>query len=636
MSNESSHRTESRSIALAETGFTLNAEGIPYSQAFGDVYHSADGDTAQARHVFLAGNALPSRWQGREDFTILETGFGLGLNFLETWRALDEDTLNEKGGGPPRLHFISVEKFPLSRAALIEAHARWPEHAARSRQLAAAWPLPLAGFHRIHLAGGRIFLTLLLGDAADLLPQLVARVDAFYLDGFAPARNPEIWSTPVFKQMARLAAPGATLATWTVAGTVRDGLAAHGFSVEKRTGFASKREMLTGHYNTPALADAQAPRDRRAIVIGAGLAGATCAERLAARGWTVEVIERHPDAAQEASGNPAGLATPVINLADAPNAQLSRAAFLYALRHFAALGVQNTSPSRSRGVLRIARDERDVERFASLLRDQAYPQSLACFADLAQGAELAGREVSRAGIWFPSGTNVSPAAICVASLAHRHGDPRYGSITCRFGMHATRLEAHAGGWRVFDAAGTCVASAPVVVIANAIGALDFAQAAGLRLETVRGQVTLFRPAAGAGGGLDIAVAGESHAVPLPDGRLMLGATFQPGDDDASVRSSDHAANIARVEAMLPGLCSGLDVAQMEGRVGFRTVTHDRLPAFGAMPDAAPGLYVACGLGARGLVWAALCAELLAAQIAGEPWPVPHELAKTVAPTRFAN
>jgi len=631
MSNEWSHRADGRSIALEETGFTPNAEGIPCSPAFGDVYHTADGGTAQARHVFLAGNALTSRWKGREDFTILETGFGLGLNFLETWRALDEGPWNARGGGPARLHYISVEKFPLAREALAEAHAHWPEHAARSRHLADVWPLPLAGFHRLHLASGRIFVTLLLGDAAALLPQLVARVDAFYLDGFAPARNPELWSAPVFEQLARLAAPGATLATWTVAGAVRDGLTAHGFTVEKRAGFASKREMLTGHFNKPLMAGVPAQHTRRAIVIGAGLAGATCAERLVARGWSVEVIDRHPAAAQEASGNPAGLATPVINLADAPNAQLSRAAFLYALRHFFALGVQDISPSRARGVLRIARDERDVERFASLLRDQAYPQALASFADRAQGAELAGREVSRAGIWFPSGTNVSPAAICTASLSRNAID---GSITPRFGIHAERLEWHADAWRVFDAAGNCVACAPVVVIANALGALDLAQSAGLRLETVRGQVTLFRP--GTGGGLGIAVAGESHAVPLPDGRLMLGATFQPGDVDAAVRSCDHMANIARVEAMLPGLCSGLDVAQLEGRVGFRAVTPDRLPAFGPVPDAAPGLYVASGLGARGLVWAALCAELLAAQIAREPWPVPRELAMTVAPERFGN
>jgi len=629
-----SRRAAGRPIAIAESGLTPNAEGIPYSQAFGDVYHSSDGGIVQARRVFLAGNALPARWRGREDFTILETGFGLGLNFLETWRALDEDTLNENGGGPARLHFISVEKFPLSPAALAEAHACWPEHAARSRELADAWPLPLAGFHRLHLAGGRISLTLLLGDAATLLPQLMARVDAFYLDGFAPARNPEMWSATIFEQMRRLAAPGATLATWTVAGAVRDGLAASGFTVEKQTGFGSKREMLAGRLAQSATHDAQrAPRNRRAIVIGAGLAGATCAERLAACGWQVEVLERHPAAALEASGNPAGLATPVINLADAPNAQLSRAAFLYALRHFAALGVQdmspNVAPSHTRGVLRIARDERDVERFASLLRDQSYPQALACFADRAQGAELAGREVSRAGIWFPSGTNLSPAAICAASLAS-HG----GGITCRFGVHAARLETHADGWRVFDAAGICVASAPVVVVANALGALDFAQTARLRLETVRGQLTLFRPRAQAS--LGIAVAGESHAVPLPDGRLMLGATFQPGDFDTSVRNTDHAANIARVEAMLPGLCAGHDPAQLEGRVGFRTVTNDRLPAFGPVPDAAPGLYVATGLGARGLVWAALCAELLVAQIADTPWPVSQQLAGTVAPERFGN
>ena len=630
MSRDTSHQsfTSHRAIALAETGFSSNAEGIPYSQAFGDVYHSADGGTAQARHVFLAGNRLPGRWQGRESFTILETGFGLGLNFLETWRALDEEP-----SGPSRMHFISVEKYPLSPTALAEAHARWPEHATRSHELAGAWPLPLEGFHRLHLAGGRISLTLLLGDAAALLPQLTASVDAFYLDGFAPSRNPDMWSAAVFEQLARLAAPGATLATWTVAGAVRDGLGACGFAVEKRTGFGSKREMLAGHLAKPPIRQGppahQSTHERRAIVIGAGLSGATCAERLAARGWTVEVIERHSAPALEASGNPAGLAAPVINLADAPNAQLSRASFLYALRHFAALGELPEPATRVGGVLRIARDEREAERFAGLLRDLSYPAALARFADRAEGSAMAGRPVARAGIWFPSGTHVSPGAICAASLA-RHA----ARIHCRFGIRAARLEADTNDWKVFDEAGTCVASAPVLVVASALDARSYVQTTGIRLETVRGQVSLFRPAGGQG--LDIAVTGERHAVTLPDGRIMLGATFQPGDDGVELRAADHAANIALVESMLPGLCTGLDPGRLEGRVGFRAATPDRLPVFGPLSADHPGLHVATGLGARGLVWAPLCAEWLAAHITGEPSPVALDLAAGFSPERFRN
>src|SRR6185369_6222008 len=171
---------------------------------------------------------------------------------------------------------------------------------------------------------GRITLTLLFGDAQALLPQLVARADALYLDGFAPAKNPQLWTPAVFTALARLCAPGATVATWSVASGVRDGLTSAGFRVEKRPGFGAKRDMLAGVFESAA-ADSNAGDARHALVLGAGLAGTACAQRLAARGWSVDLLERAPAPARGASGNPLGLAAPLLNLADGANARFSRA-----------------------------------------------------------------------------------------------------------------------------------------------------------------------------------------------------------------------------------------------------------------------------------------------------------------------
>ncbi len=616
---------------------------MPFSIEFGDIYHSHEGAHGeQARHVFLGGNALPERWQGCDRFTIVETGFGLGLNFLETWRAFDDDAR-----APRALHFVSVENRPLSRAALLGLHARWPQHGERSRELLAAWPLPLAGFHRIHLAGGRITLTLLLGEAEELLPQLEARADAFYLDGFAPDRNPNLWSQAVFGELARIAIPGASLATWTVATSVRDGLAASGFTTEKRRGLGSKREMLTGQYpgsgSRRAFDKAQgasAANHRAAIIIGAGIAGSACAERLAARGWEVTLLERHAAAAGEGSGNPLALATPLVNFADEANARLSRAAFLYALGWYANLKGMNPSaigplPSDApRGVLRIAREARDAERFAQLLERLAYPPELAAFAGVVEGTRLAGRTVSRAGMWFPSGMTLAPADACASALA------RWPErVTRRFGVDAQRLEWESGTWRVLDAAGACIGAAPTVVLAGGNGILSFDQAKHLPLEAIRGQVTLLP--ADPERRLDVAVSGDRHAANLPDGRCMIGATFQPGDNDTSLRAGDHADNMASVNDMLPGFCGDIDAdsSQLGGRTAFRAVTPDRLPIFGAMFGAMSGaqpqsLFIAGGLGARGIVWAPLGAELIAAQLNGEPLPVSRELAQAMHPGRF--
>ena len=610
-----------QAVVLPESTLVLNADGVPYSEAFGDVYHSADGGPAQARHVFLAGNDLPARWRGRNSYTILETGFGLGLNFLETWRALEED-----GQSSVRLHFISVEKHPFDRHSLAMAHARWPEHGGRSKSLLREWPLPLAGIHRLHFAGGRVTLTLLLGDALDLLPQLVAKADAFYLDGFAPARNPQLWSPQIFAQLARLAGPQASLASWTVAASVREGLTAAGFDLAKRPGFGEKREMLTGRYRNGVISTAD--NGRKAVVIGAGLAGTACAHRLAARGWEVEVLERHPAAATEGSGNPVGFVAPMVNIADALNARLSRSAFGYAQRHYSALDRDtldhdNSGVVLARGVLRILRDAREAERFEQMLRERAFPQELARYVDLAAGSDIAGWPTAKPGLWFANGVSVDPGRVCLEQM-------RQAGISTRFNSRVAGVRAGNSGWEVLNERGQVITKAPAVVIAGAIDSLAFAPE--LRLESARGQIT-YLPST-PGHGIKVPVTGDGHAARLPDGRLLIGATFQPLDPEPGIRLSDHAANIARIEAMLPGLCSGADPAKAEGRVGFRTVTPDRLPIYGSIRPETPGLYVATGLGARGLIWAPLGAELLASQIAGDAWPVEREFASALAPDRF--
>jgi tRNA 5-methylaminomethyl-2-thiouridine biosynthesis bifunctional protein len=265
------------------------------------------------------------------------------------------------------LHFLSVEKHPFSGVDLKILHARWPEFSALTRELLSAWPPLVRGFHRLHLDDERITLTLLFGDAGELLPRLQAEADAFYLDGFAPAKNPDLWSPRLFAELARLAAPDATLATYTVAGQVRNDLAASGFANRKRPGFAQKREMLVGQREGGTRSVAANPA-RRAIVLGAGLAGTCCAERLAARGWQVELIERHGAPAQEASGNPSAILRPVLNLADTAPARLSRSAFVYALQHLHKL--QRSAQkvlARHSGILQLAVKADEAERLAQII-----------------------------------------------------------------------------------------------------------------------------------------------------------------------------------------------------------------------------------------------------------------------------
>jgi tRNA 5-methylaminomethyl-2-thiouridine biosynthesis bifunctional protein len=238
------------------------ADGIPYAEAYGDVYHSADGGLEQARHVFLAGNGLPERWRDRTRFTIVETGFGLGLNFLATWQAWRGDP--QRSGG---LHYVAIEKHPFSAPDLAQLHALWPDLEVLSASLRDAWPVLVPGFHRINLDEGRVVLTLAFGDVADCLPQIDAAADAFYLDGFAPSKNPEMWSPQVLARLNRIAAPGATAATYTVSAAVRHALTQGGFLCEKRPGFGCKRDMLVARY-APRWQPASRPGPEERRVIG--------------------------------------------------------------------------------------------------------------------------------------------------------------------------------------------------------------------------------------------------------------------------------------------------------------------------------------------------------------------------------
>jgi tRNA 5-methylaminomethyl-2-thiouridine biosynthesis bifunctional protein len=601
-------------VPLVPARLAFDPGGVPYSEAYGDVYHSADGGPEQSRHVFLAGNGLPARWRGRPSFTIVETGFGLGLNFLVTLAAFLADER-----APRWMHYVSVEKHPFPKRDLVTVLARHPELSPVADELLAAWPLPLPGFHRLHLARDRVTLTLLFGDAQALLAQLDARADAFYLDGFAPEKNPEMWSPAIAKELGRLAAPGATFATWTVASAARVALAGAAFSVEKRAGFGRKREMLAGSF--PERPEHSTAPDRRVAVVGAGIAGTSCAERLAARGWAVTLVDRHDAPAREASGNPVGLLRPALHLEDTALARLSRAAIGYALRHFSALAGEGPLPWKQSGVLRLARNAVQMRRFEEVAGANAFPAEFARSVDAAEAERIAGRAIRGPGWWLPSAGWVSPPDLCAAHLGTSERIRRV------FSADALHLERSGAAWRV-EGARASLAEAPHVVLANASDANALLPGASLPLTPVRGQVTFAPP----GRRLDVPVSGDGFVAPTADG-FVLGATFQLDDPEREPRVADHAANLARAESLLPGFTEGLVPAHLPGRVAFRATTPDRLPIYGELPGYS-GVRMALGLGANGLLWAPLCAELLASHMEGEPLPLERDLAAAIDPGRF--
>lgn len=610
-------------------------DGTPRSDAFGDVYHSRDGGLAQARHVFLAGNALPERWRGRECFTILETGFGLGLNFLATWEAWRQDAHASTG-----LHYIAAELHPFTRDDLATLHARWPELAALAAQLQGVWPTLTPGFHRLHLDQGRVTLTLLFGDARTLLPQLEAQANAFYLDGFSPQANPELWSEDLLGALPRLAAAGATAATWCVSGAVRRALAAAGFECSKAAGFGAKREMLRAHRPdapSPALTPA-----RRAIVLGAGLAGSSVANRLAARGWHIELIDGADGPAQGASGNLSGVLRPLPSLDDNRLARITRAGALYAARHLRRLQATGLAVRWAPcGVLHLARDPVHEEKQRRVVEAQQPPHDHLRFVTREEAARIAGCVVPQGGWWFPDGGWINPPSLCHANLAEY---PE--RIRCHFGREVTAIKRAGDDWIALDAAGKSIAAAPVLILANGTGLCSLPQASAIPVSSARGQVSHLP--AGEGSPPNVVVCRLGYVSPSIDGIRCAGATFAIDDEDPALREADHRENLAKLAFMLPDYPRDDDVARLDGRVGFRPASPDRLPMIGAVPETTPvergtpleaiprqpGLFAVAGFGARGLVWSALAGELLASHLSGEPLPIERDLVEAMDPARF--
>ena len=608
------------------------------ASAYDDLYHPRSGAFTQAQHVFLSGNGLPGRWRGRARFTILETGFGLGNNFLATWTAWRDDPARCE-----RLFVVSIEKHPLTAADLARAHTASPAPAL-ARQLIDAWPAATCNLHTLAFESGRVRLLLAFGDVQTWARELVARVDAFYLDGFAPARNPAMWDRGVFAMLARLAAPAATAATWSAARAVRDGLQGAGFDVQTAPGSGGKRDITLARF-APRFVP-PAPPGRRlpsqapghALVIGGGLAGALTARALAHQGIACTVVDRHAEPAAEASGNPAGLFHGAVMGHDGPHARLLRAAALASEGSVRAAMTRGV-PGRIDGLLRLE-SRLPLPAMQNLLDRQALPRTYVQALATASASSVAGIALSRPAWFYPGGGWVDPAALVRDALAT-------AGVTWRGVASVQRIARLGAAWQLFDAAGEVIAEAPLLVLANGADALRLAGLPPKWLQRQRGQVSWSQRATALAPRIPIASGG--YALTLPDGRLLFGATNQPDDDDRAVRDGDHRDNRAKAALLLgPGALGDSD--KLSGRVGWRAATRDRLPMVGPAPDLAaarparadaprllprqPGLWLHTGLGSRGLTTATLCAELIAAQVSGAPWPLEADLVDAIDPARW--
>ncbi len=553
-------------------------DAAPAATGFNDIYFSTDGGLDEARSVFLKACGLPERWVGRDYFAIGELGFGTGLNFLATWQLWQENK-SETG----RLHFISIEKYPLDRQQLSKAHSAWPELSEFSTKLIDQWPGRVKGFH--HLEFGDVSLTLVHDDILSGLSEISGKVDAWFLDGFSPAKNPDMWSPKVMQEVAGLSNLGARVGTFTVARGVRETLSDAGFVVSKEKGFGRKRDRLEAVFG--AWASGPKIQSVRPIIIGAGIAGANLAASFKKRGIASVVID--PDDGTGASCNAAAILKPRMDIQDRPESRFFMASYLHALRLY-----QKTQAILHRGIQHLSFDEKQAQRFGKLLKHTPLPE---------EHFRTSVSSLAEHVVEFPQGLVVDPAKLRSELLL---------DIKLIKGQAAS-VKNMAKDIEVLDGNGVVLAAGSHAIWTCGYGIRELPQFAELKLRYSRGQVTSVEA------NLEDVVTYGNYAIPMT-GDVLIGATHKRLDDLSpfEVRVEDDVENIEKFEAVFSQSCQALTG---KSRSSVRVTTPTTLPMiFG--DDKEWGL---TGLGSRGFVFAPLLAEAIVANICGEVSPISNKV-----------
>ena len=598
---------------------------IPISKQFGDVYFSKDNGLLETRHVFLNGNDLTERLSQLHDyqyFCVGETGFGTGLNILTLWQLWQQVRLDNHS----HLHVVSVEKFPLNKADLIRALNVWTELKPLAEKLIQQYPLPIAGCHRLSFPEERFSIDLWLGDAQDIFPTIpkTQAVNAWFLDGFAPSCNPDMWQANVLDHMVRLSDFGTTFASFSVAGILKRGLKQHGIQISRPRGFGHKREMLKAIWLDTSQTETQsqdsettiaAPpksetsKQRKIAIIGAGIAGLSSAWAFAQRGHQVTIYEQN-EPLSGASGNPLALLNPKLCPIEQAHEHLMTLSWQHALNFY-----PRFKAFRPIQVEQIAL--KNADELLGLV--EQYPENvltanttLECLPE----TELPSLTLHQAGA-------VSPHQLRDEILQHANIRIEKAKIS-----RLESTDSQVTLWQdqqkiaITDHAIVCCAKQSAELIENYPV-----------LKPIRGQVSWVensqRPLA-----LDQAYSYGGYCMQLDASQLILGASFYPNRDDAEVLTEDHVHNYELIHSVFPQYAEQLPKLETwQGRASVRAQSLDYFPLVGKIQNL-DQIYTFAGLGSKGFLFAPLCSEILASLMLGELCPVPQSLLDKLNPQRF--
>lgn len=607
----------SNRIQTAELDWELiDGIEVPISKQFGDVYFSKDNGLLETRHVFLNGNDLSERLANLKDFeyfSVGETGFGTGLNILALWQLWQQVRPNNQS----HLHAISVEKFPLSKADLIRALSVWDELKPLADQLIEQYPLPIAGCHRLSFPEERFSIDLWLGDAQDIFPSMAKTkaVNAWFLDGFAPSCNPDMWEQNVLNHIVRLSDYGSTFSSFSVAGILKRGLKAHGINISRPRGFRHKREMLKAIWNPPQSDDESSPLDlvhslgkgqQHIAIIGAGIAGLTTAWACAARGHQVTLYER-TEALSGASGNPLALLNPKLCPIEQSHEHLMTLSWQHALNFY-----KNFQAFRPLQIQQIAL--KNADELLDLVNQ--YPAQVITHSTNSL-------ETAYSSVLLTEAGSISPHQLRDEILQHPLIDLKILNITALVPFE-NKVQLKTGN--------EVIAEADHVVVCCARQSATFFESYP-QLKPIRGQVSwvenTFAPLP-----LQEAYSYGGYCMQLNASQMILGASFYPNREDQEVVPEDHVHNFELIHSVFPEYAQQLpSTTTWQGRASIRAQSLDYFPLVGKMQEN-NRIATFAGLGSKGFLFAPLCSEILVAQMLGEACPVPDRLLQKLNPQRF--
>ncbi|MDO3666445.1 FAD-dependent 5-carboxymethylaminomethyl-2-thiouridine(34) oxidoreductase MnmC [Acinetobacter higginsii] len=622
--------SQSAKLQTAELDWEL-VDGIevPISKQFGDVYFSKDNGLLETRHVFLNGNDLTERLSELKDFQYFcvgETGFGTGLNILTLWQLWQQ----VRPDNHSHLHAISVEKFPLNKADLIRALNVWPELKPLAEQLIQQYPLPIAGCHRLSFPEERFSIDLWLGDAQDIFPSIpkTQAVNAWFLDGFAPSCNPDMWQENVLNHIVRLSEFGTTFASFSVAGVLKRGLKQHGVHISRPRGFGHKREMLKAIWSdsSQALTDstdaapeikvqsklaptASNSRPRQIAIIGAGIAGLSTAWAFAQRGHQVTIYEQN-EPLSGASGNPLALLNPKLCSIEQAHEHLMTLSWQHALNFY-----PRFKAFRPIQVQQIAL--KNADELLSLA--EQYPSGVLSTQDQQDAIP----ETDYPSLTLHQAGAVSPQQLRDEILHHPNIKIEKAKIS-RLNSADNQTEL----WQDQQ----LIATADDVIVCCAKQSAELFENYPV-LKPIRGQVSWVENREQALA-LDQAYSYGGYCMQLDAAQLILGASFYPNRDDVEVLAEDHVHNYELIHSVFPEYAQQLPSTETwQGRASVRTQSLDYFPLVGKMQNHQQ-IYTFAGLGSKGFLFAPLCSEVLAALVLGELCPIPQSLLDKLNPQRF--